>query len=117
MSNTLMQKAREIYERLIEIIAAGEFYWYAQASDYQGKYSFSADYDKSFKSDYNEKAAICRETAEQMKQTAFPEDESSLIKFLEKLKADLHGFDELVRAKAEFQELMLVFDEIIAKLN
>ena len=36
MSNTLMQEAREIYERLIEIIAAGEFYWYAQASDYQG---------------------------------------------------------------------------------
>ena len=113
----MLRRARETYDKLIEIIAAGEFYWYAQASDYQSKYSFSADYDKSFKNTYYEKAALCRETAEQMKQTAFPEDESSLIKFLEKLKADLHGFDELVRAKAEFQELMLVFDEIIAKLN
>ena len=65
-------------------------HWERLAADYQSKYAFSSDYDKSYKHDYYGRAGACREVAGEVESVPLPNNMKEVAGFagtlIERLK-------------------------------
>ena len=75
-----------LHSELCAALRRGEMLWYGQASDYQSKYAFSADYDSAFKRRYNEQAATCLEMAQWLESLPLPTAPEEVTAFVDDLK-------------------------------
>jgi hypothetical protein len=72
---------------LCTAIKRGEMLWLGMADDYQSKYAFSADYDKSFKHGYYERATTCCGIAEQVEALRLPATAKEVTQFVASAKS------------------------------
>jgi hypothetical protein len=86
LKNTL-DALRTLHGDLYAAIKRGEMLWLGMASDYQSKYAFSADYDKSFKHGYYDRATACREIAEQVEALRLPSTAKEITQFVASAKS------------------------------
>ena len=82
---------RTLHSNLCATIRRGEMLWLGMASDYQSNYAFSADYDKSFKHGYYDRATSCRETAEQVNALNLPTTGAEIARFVTSAKSMAEG--------------------------
>ena len=84
-------------------------HWAHLANDYQSKYSFSSDYDKSYKHSNYARAEYCRETAGKLENIHLPEREEELADCVNALTRQLNYF----RDSADFKdELAPIFERL-----
>jgi hypothetical protein len=83
------------------------------ASDYQSKYAFSSDYDKSFKHSYYDKGTACREIAEQIETLSLPTDSTEIDSFVQAIKKAVDQCPQHPDMKAPIASLVEKMDDIV----
>lgn len=86
-----LNEIRAIHEQLCPVVASGETYWYSTLSDYKSNYSFSQDYDKSYKKTLHEKAELSRWQGEEFRAMALPTEKQEIAPFIETVIAWVGG--------------------------
>jgi hypothetical protein len=84
--DSTLETLRTLHSKLCAALRRGEMLWYGQASDYQSKYAFSADYDSAFKRNYNERASTCLEMAQWLETLPLPTAPEEVAAFVDSLK-------------------------------
>ncbi len=101
-----------LHSELCTSVRKEEGLWYGMASDYQDKYAFTSDYDKSFKRDYYEKATICREIAEHLEKLPLPSTPEEIASFVDAVKNDIRQCPRHWKVQKQLEMLLEKMEDI-----
>ena len=82
-----LREIEKIRDELVLSLRKAAMDCYSQAGDYESKYAFSSDYDKSFKQRYYSKAASYERSAEELGKLNLPANEAEIPSFVDALKS------------------------------
>lgn len=104
-----------LYSELCAALRRGEMLWYGQASDYQSKYGFSADYDPAFKRRYNKQATRCLEMAQWLEAIPLPTAPEEVAAFVDTLKSTVERCPQPPGMHGQLENLAVRIERIAEK--
>jgi hypothetical protein len=108
----MIDTLQTLRSNLCAALRRGEMGWLGMASDYQSSYAFSADYDKSFKHGYYDRATECREIAEQVATLKLPTTTTEIIQFVASAKKAAERCPQHPEVQAVIERLIAQMDSI-----
>lgn len=108
LTDSSHEKIIAYHDEICQIVASAEMYWYSLADNYASHYSDSADYDKSFKRNYYNKAQSCHSAATELRQTRLSRDTAE---FVERIKTIVAG---LPLSSADQQRITTLINDMQA---
>jgi hypothetical protein len=105
-TQTPLQTLHTLHQELCMLLRKGEWLWYGMADDYQSKYAFTQDYDKSFKRMYHEKGRACRQLAQDLEQVALPASLSEIAAFVDTVNSHLTGCPQHWKMREPIQSIV-----------